>query len=45
MKLMFWIGWVLGVAVGVRGDALRVLREPGHFVIMRHALAPGGGDP
>lgn len=21
------------------------LRQPGHFVLMRHALAPGGGDP
>lgn len=23
----------------------QALRSPGHFAIMRHALAPGGGDP
>jgi phosphohistidine phosphatase SixA len=23
----------------------RALRSPGHLVIMRHAIAPGGGDP
>ena len=35
-----------GVAVGASGDGLLALiREPGHALLIRHAYAPGTGDP
>ncbi len=43
MRLIFLLFWLLpGAALAYDWDALR---EPGAIAIMRHALAPGGGDP
>jgi len=41
--LVFSVGGVPGSARAV--DDLALLAEPGHHLILRHALAPGTGDP
>lgn len=36
---------LLFITVHVQANDLRVLNEPGHALLLRHALAPGVGDP
>lgn len=36
---------VAGDAVAVAADALSLLAQPGHVLLLRHANAPGVGDP
>ena len=47
--VLLWFGVLLPVGTGLRADehaALwEALRAPGHFALMRHAIAPGTGDP
>jgi phosphohistidine phosphatase SixA len=44
MKMILLIA-VLLLAGPLHAEGLVLLREPGVHAIMRHALAPGGGDP
>ena len=44
---LFWIvilSW-LGLQSAFANEFWQKASEPNHFILMRHALAPGGGDP
>lgn len=46
--LLLSIGWSWGLSVVADGhpsDPWVLMAKPGHVVLMRHALAPGTGDP
>lgn len=45
MRLIALFLLICTVAVPLRADPLASLREPGVILMMRHALAPGTGDP
>lgn len=42
MRLLFFL---LLACVALHADTLRLLNTPGHVLMLRHALAPGYGDP
>jgi broad specificity phosphatase PhoE len=46
IALLVMLGpWMTSVAKADEADLWRAMQQPGHVVLMRHALAPGTGDP
>ncbi|MEM1362910.1 MAG: histidine phosphatase family protein [Pseudomonadota bacterium] len=45
MRFALFVFLTFVMALPLRADSMAVLKEPGVILLMRHALAPGTGDP